>query len=365
MLECPKYRTRVFLSVDLVGSTAFKAGAGSEHGDQAAYPKWVDETRKFYAEFPLILRARYNHATLEKREIQAAWPRIWKTIGDEVVFCARIQSRDHLACIVQAFTEALREYGLKLEERGAHLDVKGTGWMAAFPTPNVTVPIERVEAFDIPTEEMEVAADDAPHKFDFLGKNIDCGFRLARFSSSDKLTLSVELALALCDSILVNDLFRGDFHYLGREELKGVLNGRPYPIVAIYTERRTIRRRVVELEMGITFNRNMRPGQLGDFLRKFMEDEEMEGVILTGTQFPEEYNKFCDQWEPIANEEKKRGAAETSAAESGSADGTEGIPQNVEDALEQIVQPTSSVSEGAFANTPSTAVTPGVEGSQQ
>ncbi|MGY4605758.1 hypothetical protein ACVW16_004170 [Bradyrhizobium sp. USDA 4474] len=362
MLECPKYRTRAFLSVDLVGSTAFKAGEGSKPTGQAAYPKWVDETRKFYADFPLLLRGRYNHVTHGDEDIQSNWPRLWKTIGDEIVFCVRVLSRNHLACIVQAFTEALREYGHRLEERGKHLDVKGTAWLASFPAPNVTVPIERVEAFDIPSEEMELVADETPHRFDFLGKNIDCGFRLAKFSSADKLTLSVELALELCDSISVTEIFRGSFHYLGREELKGVLNGRPYPIVAVYTERRAVRRHVVDLEMDITINRNIKPLKLGEFLRRFMQDEEMDSLLLEGapSPLPQAYVDFCAQWEPLAKEETQRGAAENAAA--GPVDGTGGIPQNVEDAFEKIVQPVEGVSASGAASGLSTDAKPDAEG---
>lgn len=355
MLKCPTYRTRTFLSVDLVGSTAFKAGEGSKLTGQAAYPKWVDETRKFYADFPLLLRARYNHVTHGEEGLQSNSPRLWKTIGDEIIFCARVLSRNHLACIVQAFTEALREYGQRLEERGKHLDVKGTAWLASFPAPNVTVPIERVEAFDIPSEEMEIVADETPHKFDFLGKNIDCGFRLAKFSSSDKLTLSVELALELCHSVAVTEIFRGNFHYLGREELKGVLNGRPYPIVAVYTERRAVRRTVVEMEMDITINRKMEPRKLGGFLRSFMQDEGMDSLLLEGppVAHPQAYVDFCAQWELLANEEAQRGAAENAAA--GPVDGTGGIPQNVEDALEKIVHADETSATGIASSSSNTA----------
>ena len=46
----PNYRVRLFLSVDLVGSTMFKAGRGGE-GTNDTHPIWVNEARKFCHEF--------------------------------------------------------------------------------------------------------------------------------------------------------------------------------------------------------------------------------------------------------------------------------------------------------------------------
>jgi hypothetical protein len=341
---CPKYRTRLFLSVDLVGSTAFKAGSGNEPIDRSAHPRWVDEIRNFYQEFPQALHKRYYQHTSrpEYQILETIVPTVWKTIGDEIIFCCRVSSTDHLVCIVSAFTEALDDYGRTLDIRCKNLDVKGTAWLAAFPAPNVTVEVMMGPLAELPDEDIESKADKTPHEFDFLGRAIDCGFRLTRFSSSDKLTLSAELALALCESSNSNSKpFLGKFNYIGREEIKGVIDGRPYPIVTIITERSALRREVFELERGARgIIASTPPIALKNFLAKFMEDEGIEPAIFTsdGADLPVDrqpmsYMKFCEAWGPIANETQRRKKNEIASATEEPTDTRDDVPPDVESAI--------------------------------
>jgi len=235
-----------------VGSTGFKGGIGAEVKD-SVHPVWMTEMRRFYQRFPRLLRAQFDKEAKAANLVASArssFPNTWKTVGDEIIFCCRVCRSDHLVCIMNAFIQALAEYGDVLEKNGGHLDVKGTAWLAAFPSPNITVEMSSDDqrSFSIfPDEQMESRADIAPHEFDFLGKSIDCGFRLGKFSSADKFALSVELALALCEAAESNGhRFIGVFNYDGRTELRGVLAGHPYPIVTIDTQRSAMRRRVLK-----------------------------------------------------------------------------------------------------------------------
>jgi hypothetical protein len=366
LAECPKYRSRLFLSVDLVGSTGFKAGRGSEAIEGSAHPLWVDEIKKFYQEFPATLRKRYyQHTDRPEHKIhEETYPSVWKTIGDEIVFCCRVNSAEHLVCIVSAFTESLDDYGRVLEVRCKSLDVKGTAWLAAFPAPNVTVTVRDGPFAEFPDETTELEADKKPQQFDFLGRGIDCGFRLTRFSSTDKLTVSVELAFALCESANSNKKqFSGKFNYLGREELKGVINGRPYPVVTIITERSEVRREVYELERNV---RGIIPStsaiSLRNFLSKFMEDENIEpplfiagGAEIQNTDLPDSYLKFRNSWGPIASEKEKRGESEEVSASQEPGDTQDAVPQEVESALSAIIDASERSIESSAANAPSTA----------
>jgi hypothetical protein len=334
--------------VDLVGSTAFKGGIGETKVNNSVHPMWVDEIGKFYREFPASFRRRFSEQTASP-DLSAhseAVPQIWKTVGDEIIFCCRILCLDHLVCVIQGFTQALEDYGRVLDSRGEHLDVKGTAWIAAFPSPNVTIEIfqgDVAKTVDLPDEELEQRADAAPHKFDFLGKSIDCGFRLAKFSSADKLILSAELTLALCESANSSGFrFRGDFNYHGREELKGVIAGRPYPIVTVDTQRSALRREVFHLERPIVGLPVVTPVALGTFMRKLMEDEGIEPAILVTTgerlteeQRPKSYSEFRTIWETNATEAEKRRQSEVEAAAAPDLEGD--VPQEVEAVLQEIV----------------------------
>ena len=181
MIPCPEYRLRLFLSVDLAGSTSFKNGPGKQPIDgDASKPRWVQRIRHFYRDFPLLVRQTYNkmpgpsHPTYQP-------PHVWKTIGDEILLCCRVMNLGHLAICVESFICALEEYGVILDNDGKELDVKGAGWIAAFPAQNVTVALDEqrtsIEKFD---EQFELEADKTSVGIDFLGNAIDCGFRVAR-----------------------------------------------------------------------------------------------------------------------------------------------------------------------------------------
>jgi hypothetical protein len=72
-------------------------------------------------------------------------------------------------------------------------------------------------------------------QIEFIGPQMDIGFRVAKFSSSMNLVLALELALFVITARLEDvPAARGlRFHYEGRETLKGVSAEKPYPIVTL------------------------------------------------------------------------------------------------------------------------------------
>jgi len=66
---------------------------------------------------------------------------------------------------------------------------------------------------------------------DFVGPSIDTGFRLGTLSTPRKFTISLDLALLLVSVTPSVSIFSPLYvRYDGRQPLKGVLGGRPYPI---------------------------------------------------------------------------------------------------------------------------------------
>lgn len=93
---CPDYRLRLFLSIDLSGSTEYKVKNNLRKDN--LYPKWVHTiTKGFYDTFPSIFENECSELKCE------AFPKIWKKIGDEIIFCNRILSDDHFGNCVLAF----------------------------------------------------------------------------------------------------------------------------------------------------------------------------------------------------------------------------------------------------------------------
>jgi hypothetical protein len=323
MSQPPDYRLRLFLSADLAGSTAFKAGPG-EQPVQAESPQaqWVLITREFYREFPRLIQQHYQ-ADLRgiSADLNTKYPKTWKTVGDEILFCCRIHDTYHLCLCIQAFIKAIRDHAATLDAAGGHLDLKGCAWVAAFPTPNVTVSIgdgrKTADQFD---EEFERQADDMTERVDFLGNGIDSGFRVAQHCATDKFALCAELAWILA-AAAEKGLFHGQFVYAGRHILKGVIKNRPYPIVAINTERKPSRKRVRESELDLLNTTDLSPRKLFKFLTDFMEDEKIELPYLPDlglpgilSQLPARYAKHRELWIKEADIERSRQRLEESGA---------------------------------------------------
>jgi hypothetical protein len=272
-------------------------------------------------------------------------PKTWKTIGDEILFCTRLYSLEHLAHSVSSFLRALEDYGAYLDSAGNKLDVKGAGWVAAFPAPNVTVEVlggssDRPlnELFD---EDFELLADQNPTDFDFLGKEIDSGFRSAKNAASDRLTASIELAWLLAEAAHA-EIFPARFSYHGRQVLKGVIADRPYPIVTIDAERSILRKEVRKRERAVSRDTEAESMHLRDFLKSFMEDEKIDPPLLNRDsnpaahlEMPACYHSFKEVWEASAKEYEQRSAVEK--ASETAEDGISDLPSAVSEALDDAV----------------------------
>lgn len=202
MSGCPEYRLRLFLSVDLAGSTAFKNGPGDSHLEGSGpHQIWLERFRHFYRQFPNLVTQYYKSQAHGIGADADAFPRLWKTIGDEILFCCRVTSLAHVAACVTGFLDALDAYGIILDNDGGHMDLKGAGWVAGFPAPNVTVALagrgDEGAEYD---EDLEAQADLKPERFDFLGNGIDGGFRIAKYAASDRFAASVELMWLLAEA---------------------------------------------------------------------------------------------------------------------------------------------------------------------
>jgi len=125
---------------------------------------------------------------------------------------------------------------------GSNLDVKGNAWVAAFPTPNRSIRLPTIGGndptngeFDLLTEDFESDVDNNPEKYDFLGKGIDSGFRIAKNSSRENFTISPALAYLLCRAYLNRDVteFHREIVIQEPQVFKGVASNQAYPVLFI------------------------------------------------------------------------------------------------------------------------------------
>lgn len=227
------YRVRLFLSVDLSGSTAFKNSAVGAAPTKGATPLWVDAFETFYDKFPAQFHTKYLQRQNNLAGTDQA-PRLWKAVGDELVFCGRISNRLSAILAILAFVDTMNEYRKRLQDEKTALGLKGAAWLAAFPEPNRAVQL-RHEGSDktslvSASEALEMAADRRPFDYDFLGKAIDTGFRVARWAEPERFVLSVQLARLLLEHG-EGDPFPQQIWMETPQPLKGVNNGQPYPVL--------------------------------------------------------------------------------------------------------------------------------------
>lgn len=215
---------RLFLSVDIVGSTALKQPMNRGTNDSSVSDiktHWLNFVHGFYTGFPELYDKNLLEIQPEADETDRLLkPHLWKSLGDELVFTVLLKHPSHAHYYLKAFRssllDAIENWSVK---RNLPISFKGTAWLAGFPVFNAAVPIERA---DQTTQEED--------RFDFVGPLIDIGFRLSKYSSPRKFVISADTAWLISAA---GDSGGLQFKYHGEEPLKGACHEKPYPIIWI------------------------------------------------------------------------------------------------------------------------------------
>ncbi|WP_460800186.1 hypothetical protein [Microbacterium sp. GXF0217] len=228
------------MSADLVGSTSYK---------QKRRGQWQGVFLSFYRQFPQYLNGAWRD--LRREGIEAPEFRLWKAVGDELIYEVSVEHEDDVSRAVRVWLRALH---LCEEDilREARLGLKGSAFIATFPGPDSEATIPRnpeSENSDLDVVTLNDAAlkpslprrSHAKYQFDYFGPSIDTGFRVSAHASHRYFTLSVEVAWALALASAGNDTNSGQDEHLhvddvvfrGNVLLKGVWDGRDYPLFAL------------------------------------------------------------------------------------------------------------------------------------
>ncbi len=203
------WSVKLFLSVDIAASTAFKARSGL-----TSSLSWIKTFEDLFEEFPRTLYKFYQSLRTDGlRDVER--PRIWKFIGDEIVFVADINDHLEIYTHIIAFVSATNAFEREFKQKHHKLRLKATAWVAGFPVMNSII---RISA-----GENEIV--------DYLGPQIDLGFRLSKHADHRRIPVSLELALFLSaarkTSPKQNMVWLG---FDGTVTLRGVLQNEPYPL---------------------------------------------------------------------------------------------------------------------------------------
>jgi hypothetical protein len=241
-----KPRLRLFLSADIVGSTAFKQSILGPRSKPEQRIKWVSKIQGFYFEALRAFTTKCSEVCEDEKVSEAfgEQPRLWKTIGDEVLFVKVLSDHRQLSLTLDCWLYAIQKMRKYLRKDGANLDVKSTAWLAGFPFRNSEVAVSP-SANLINSEDGDwfveggkllnrlYSGETIPSvTIDYIGPSIDIGFRLTGLSSSRKMVISVDVAyiLSLTNPGKLDGSPIFDIYYDGSTVLKGVFGGLSYPV---------------------------------------------------------------------------------------------------------------------------------------
>ncbi|MEI8393679.1 MAG: hypothetical protein WCF85_03010 [Rhodospirillaceae bacterium] len=255
----PAFSLRLFLSVDIVGSTAYKQSSPTQTPDKPGQA-WLRLFTDFYSalEENLVKAWNDNKASFSIPLIDKLGepPKVWKARGDEIIFQCSLLNVEQITYAVYCLIIAIDNHRAEIKKQGKPVDLKATAWLAGFPKNNAEIvlgmSLDRLKVSGLIVENddyffihqcrlyLHMNEPRAGEMLDFIGPQMDIGFRLAALSSSRYFIMSIDLVFLIIRSIdggtwptFFSRRFTGHFRYLGAEELKGVLSGVPYPIIGL------------------------------------------------------------------------------------------------------------------------------------
>ena len=193
----------MFFSFDIVGSTLYKSKNKKT---------WHTDYIQTFEKLRSIIRRKIKQAIL------------WKGLGDELLYYIELTGPESIPEYVSLIYETLQEVN-RVEEQNAQLFMKGTAWLSI-----VNDGKNMPEDVDHSVADLFVNNDTGIRTVDFYGPDIDAGFRIAKEAKKSQLILSYELAemIARDPGLLANLLI------VSFTSLKGVWNGKPYPVIWYY-----------------------------------------------------------------------------------------------------------------------------------
>lgn len=228
---------RVFFSADMAGSTRFKGAnpVGSSVLGVRASHNWATVFASFFEDFSREFMARDREVRASNGESVHNPVRIWKINGDEILFAADIDSTDQVIFQTRAFSETVALFDDRLL-KSYGLGVRGCCWTAGFPVRNrairlnsISIPHVHMESAEVPLDELLYFRQGLGFVEDYIGVEIDQGFRLAGLARPGRLIISIDVASILAESAPIGSPLR--FFLVGWSPLKGVYGDSPYPLV--------------------------------------------------------------------------------------------------------------------------------------
>lgn len=193
-------------SFDVVGSAAFKNTSTAD----ADTPHWLAAFQSFFETIPLIFTAEIAHTFFQEEDEIPEVP-VWKAIGDELVFITYPKHNHAVHLLTKAFSRSMHKADDHFNSSSG-LRIHGSTWSFEEGSRNLAIRFRELES-------------DSTHVMDFIGPDVDLGFRLVSHAKPGRVLVPQCHLTRL-------DLSDVTVEPIGEATLKGIpIN--PYPLLEI------------------------------------------------------------------------------------------------------------------------------------
>lgn len=300
-------KLKVFFSVDIQGSTEHKTKNNSIRNYES---HWARSFEYFFEQFPKQFAGACKKTSAKLGNLELVEPEIWKFLGDEILFASTISNKAQLYLLTREFVQTTFENDKEFQ-RKHQLRIKGTAWTAGFPISNSEIRI---------ANSVEGKQGLQGHLLDFIGPDIDIGFRLSKVAKPGRVVLSMPLTELLVNFesgmqnfYEINDISPLEISHVGWKELKGVFNGIPYPVFWAKCAKHKIPVSPWE-EHTCEFTKTYLHSRLDNSekipslikqIRKDLQDPNMYPHYIDESEMPEHHQKQWEDWKRSKQQSSK------------------------------------------------------------
>ena len=178
------------------------------------------------------------------KEIPAA--QLWRVLGDEIIFFVTIRNKEEIYSAIDAIYGILVMTNVKLKNEkffdniNDDFSAKEIGWMkksnilAVQSAAWLAIVLNGDNSLILPYDNIfkKYRISDSQQINEFLGQDIDTGFRIKKETQDRRLVVSLELAKVLSDKTA----YLSKLNIITYKSLKGVWQNRLYPIIWYHDE---------------------------------------------------------------------------------------------------------------------------------
>lgn len=257
----------LFFSYDIVNSSLYKT---------VNYYGWSVVIDHVLSELREYVKVKINRAE------------VWRVFGDEIIFIVEICDIESVYEYVEDIYEILihfchnLETGVSFDEiegfsetvidlmkRQDIISLQASAWIAAVTDKNDIKEKRRTQYVENIFEVIEESKNN--RFYEFIGLDIDAGFRLSKNTRERRLAVSFELAYILAKQ----EEFRERLYIITYKRLKGVWGNSPYPIIWYYNKLKHDGR---ELKEDIPYDVTVQDEIYGELFGKKVFADEMYNV---------------------------------------------------------------------------------------